>query len=36
MDFIDGRRSSVVVLVVCSDLVVFYARKIGHLKYGLS
>ena len=25
-----------VVLVVCSDLVVFYARKIGHLKYGLS
>ena len=25
-----------IVLVVCSDLVVFYARKIGHLKYGLS
>ena len=25
-----------VVLVVCSDLVVFYAHKIGHLKYGLS
>lgn len=25
-----------VVLVVSSDLVVFYAHKIGHLKYGLS
>ena len=25
-----------VVLVVYSDLVVFYAHKIGHLKYGLS
>ena len=25
-----------VVLVVCSDLLVFYAHKIGHLKYGLS